>query len=323
MHTKDTLVYDSAKIFCTDRGASLPTFREELCMKKLSTQLKNTEGQLYFWSSILLLGNRFASNGLDSMVALDPMDEFNVACVEKRICRRPTDPAYGSYSNGVFSPQEFLNTLTLTCKQGYEVHGNPKVTCITAPSTTTPLATCAKICQKPSLPNGIFKGDTFNSAFGNNELRGVCNDGYTATQTPNATCDIFGTVTVMGKCDTCNPRCTGGLMCGNGTTCQYVMVHTPNRTSLLMQHNVVHWEAEVEYYDQVAGEWFETQNFTVRLHHDPIRILMKVGHKGTYFRSRIDIYVPKIYTISLTSTGTPPRELYHLANSLFTVNTDF
>ncbi|XP_065197254.1 uncharacterized protein LOC135828757 isoform X2 [Sycon ciliatum] len=96
-------------------------------------------------------------------------------------------------------------------------------------------------------------------------------------------------------------------MCGNGTTCQYVMVHTPNRTSLLMQHNVVHWEAEVEYYDQVAGEWFETQNFTVRLHHDPIRILMKVGHKGTYFRSRIDIYVPKIYTISLTSTGTPPR----------------
>ncbi|XP_065197222.1 uncharacterized protein LOC135828727 [Sycon ciliatum] len=149
-------------------------------------------------------------------------------------------------------------------------------------------------------------GDTFNSAFGNNELRGVCNGGYTATQAPKATCDIFGTVTVMGKCDTCNPRCTGGLMCGNGTTCQYVMVHTPNQTSISMQHTIQSLEADVEYYDQVAGEWFETHNFTVDLFQDPIRILMKVGHQGTYFRSRINMYVPECYTISLTTTGTPP-----------------
>ncbi|XP_065197214.1 uncharacterized protein LOC135828718 [Sycon ciliatum] len=201
MHTRDLLGYDSANKFCTDRGASLPTVNEEPCMKDLSSQLHKTEGDLYFWTTRPAGGKPFASNGVDVLTSQKPTNKFNVACVQRRICQRPKDPAYGSYSNGVFLQQEYLDTLTLTCEQGYEVQGNPKVTCITAPSTTTPLATCAKICQKPSIPNGIFNGDAFNSAFGNNELRGVCNDGYTATQTPKATCGNFGTVTVMGKCE--------------------------------------------------------------------------------------------------------------------------
>eukprot|EP00117_Sycon_ciliatum_P025430 scpid46073/ scgid21110/ len=106
--------------------------------------------------------------------------------------------------------------------------------------------------------------------------------------------------------NSCDPMCTGGLTCVNGTTCQYVMVHTPNLTTIFMQYVVHNLEAEVEYYDQVADEWLETHNFTVRLSVVPIRILMQVGHQGTYFRSRVNMYIPERYTISLTYTGTPP-----------------
>ncbi|XP_065190238.1 uncharacterized protein LOC135821103 isoform X2 [Sycon ciliatum] len=106
--------------------------------------------------------------------------------------------------------------------------------------------------------------------------------------------------------NSCDPMCTGGLTCVNGTTCQYVMVHTPNLTSIYMQYVVHTLEAEVEYYDQVADEWLETHNFTAGLNHVPIRILMQVGHQGTYFRSRVNIYIPERYTISLTYTGIPP-----------------
>ncbi|XP_065189725.1 uncharacterized protein LOC135820596 [Sycon ciliatum] len=108
--------------------------------------------------------------------------------------------------------------------------------------------------------------------------------------------------------NSCSPMCTGGLMCVNGTTCQYVMVHTPNLTSIFMQYVVQNFEVEVEYYDHVADEWFETRNFTYTdfPYRIPYRILMHVGHQGTYFRSRFNMYTPKRSTISLAYTGTPP-----------------
>ncbi|XP_065190754.1 uncharacterized protein LOC135821685 [Sycon ciliatum] len=84
------------------------------------------------------------------------------------------------------------------------------------------------------------------------------------------------------------------------------MVHTPNLTSIFMQYVVQNVDVEVEYYDHVADEWFETHNFTADLTHIPYRILMHVRHQGTYFRSRVNMYTPKPYTISLTYTGTPP-----------------
>ncbi|XP_065198273.1 sushi, von Willebrand factor type A, EGF and pentraxin domain-containing protein 1-like [Sycon ciliatum] len=114
------------------------------------------------------------------------------------VCLRPTDPAYGSYSNGVFSEEESLNTLTLTCNQGYEVVGNPKVTCLKAPSSITSLAGCTKICTKPTVPNGTFRKGSFTAV--NNQLVGTCDNGYTPVQQLKATCDVFGGVTVVGKC---------------------------------------------------------------------------------------------------------------------------
>eukprot|EP00117_Sycon_ciliatum_P021014 scpid99505/ scgid18554/ len=99
MHTHDQVVYDGAKTFCTDRGASLPTSNDEACLKKLSTQL----GSRYFWTTTPppneeRIGIRGDGRWLHVM---NRWDKFNVACVQRRICIRPKDPAHGSYSNGV------------------------------------------------------------------------------------------------------------------------------------------------------------------------------------------------------------------------------
>ena len=73
-----------------------------------------------------------------------------------------------------------------------------------------------------------------------------------------------------------------------------------------MQYVIQYFDVKVEYYDQVADEWFETKTFTSDFRHIPYRILMPVGHQGTYFRSRISMRTPWRYTISLAYTGTPP-----------------
>ncbi|XP_065197026.1 uncharacterized protein LOC135828510 [Sycon ciliatum] len=196
MHTQDSVDYQAAEKFCNDRGASIPNaVNEGSCMLQLSTQLQSTypDSELLFWATDPGF-SPYSYNGHSS----SRVEKEHVACFDKRICLRPTDPAYGSYSNGVFSQQEFLNTLTLTCKPGYEVQGNPKVTCITAPSTTSPLATCAKICTKPTVTNGAFRNGSFNTI--NNQLEGTCDYGYHSTQVLNATCNRFGQVTVVGEC---------------------------------------------------------------------------------------------------------------------------
>eukprot|EP00117_Sycon_ciliatum_P012655 scpid99438/ scgid13640/ len=100
MHTHDQVVYDGAKTFCTDRGASLPTSNDEACLRKLSKQL----GDRYFWTTTLppfKLRSGIRGDGHFQASTDQDMDKFNVACVQRRICIRPKDPAHGSYSNGV------------------------------------------------------------------------------------------------------------------------------------------------------------------------------------------------------------------------------
>ncbi|XP_065198220.1 uncharacterized protein LOC135829764 [Sycon ciliatum] len=203
MHTQDKLDYKGAEKFCSDRGAVIPHKNVEgSCMNTLSTQLQGIYGRLFFWTTAPGLNgpdhfgaDTFGYNGEWKQIG----NNFNVACFDNRICLRPTDPGTrGSYGNGVFSQQEGLNTLTLTCNQGYEVVGNPKVTCLKAPRSITSLAGCTKICTKPTVPNGTFRKGSFNGV--NNTLPGTCDNGYTAVQQLKATCDFFGRVTVVGKC---------------------------------------------------------------------------------------------------------------------------
>ncbi|XP_065198295.1 uncharacterized protein LOC135829837 [Sycon ciliatum] len=197
MHTKDSVDYQTAENFCKVRGASIPNADEHWsCMLELSKQLQSTypDSKLLFWAT-KPGDSPYSYNGHSST----RRDKEHVACFDKRICKKPTYPDNtGSYSSGVFSQQKWLNTLTLTCITGYEVHGNPQVTCTQAPFTPSQLPECAKICTKPTVTNGAYREGSFNSI--NNQLEGTCDNGYTPSPVLKATCDRYGQVTVVGKC---------------------------------------------------------------------------------------------------------------------------
>eukprot|EP00117_Sycon_ciliatum_P040240 scpid54064/ scgid2113/ Fibrillin-1 len=119
----------------------------------------------------------------------------------------------------------------------------------------------------------------------------------------------FTYATVTGFQDPCSPGCKSGETCLQGPTsssCKYVMVHNPNVTSISSTYSIQALQFEVEYYDECIGRWVETSNFTAQLNGLPFSVVMADKHKGTYFRSRLNMKTPQLYTISVVTIGAPP-----------------